>query len=135
MPQPPHRLDTAMNRRRIELGLSWRDVAADSGISYETLRAVSRGANTPGPLTKRGIETALRWRTGSIDAVLEGGASAPLEDQGGGSHAADAQLDAIVALFATLPPDVQDEVVRRSQRQGPRTPSSNRGRPSSKRAG
>lgn len=65
-------LASAIEDRRGELGLSLREVAQLAGITAETLRAVRKGANDPSPLTKRGIERALEWTSGSVDAVLAG---------------------------------------------------------------
>ncbi|MEU3254234.1 hypothetical protein [Streptomyces sp. NPDC006997] len=73
MPEPHELLDAAMNQRRLELRMSWRDVAQAAEISYETLRAVRRGSYRPTDLTARGIEVALRWVQGSVFAVLGGG--------------------------------------------------------------
>jgi transcriptional regulator with XRE-family HTH domain len=61
-----------MDQRRQQLGLSWREVAAEAGITQETLRAIRRGANDPSTLTKRGIERALEWSPGSVDRVFAG---------------------------------------------------------------
>lgn len=72
METPDNRLDLAMDARRLSLNLEWRDLAAEAGVSYETLRALRRAGNAA-PLTKRRVEEALRWTPGSIDAVLAGG--------------------------------------------------------------
>ncbi|WP_395109844.1 helix-turn-helix domain-containing protein [Actinomadura sp. SCN-SB] len=72
-PKPHERLAAAIEDRRGELGLSLREVAELAGITGETLRAVRKGSNDPSPLTKRGIERALRWKAGSVEAILEGG--------------------------------------------------------------
>ena len=66
------RLDEAMERQRLALGLEWREVADRAGVSYETLRALRR-TGTANPLTKRRVEDAFGWAPGSIDAILDGG--------------------------------------------------------------
>src|SRR5690606_39965041 len=76
-PTPHERLAQAIEARRGELGLSLREVAERAGITGETLRAVRRGSNEPSQLTKRGIERALRWAPGSVDAILAGGDPTP----------------------------------------------------------
>lgn len=67
------RLAQAMDDRRRFLRLRWDDVAVKGSISYETLRQVRFGTGTMRALTKRGIEEALDWNAGSVDAILAGG--------------------------------------------------------------
>ncbi|MFF0598097.1 helix-turn-helix domain-containing protein [Streptomyces antibioticus] len=74
------RRDTAMNRRRLELGMTWRQVAAAAGVSYETLRAVRKGDSTGGELTLRSIERALRWAPPAFEVIDSGGEPAPADD-------------------------------------------------------
>ena len=75
---PPHRLDEYMDARRLDLRMTWREVADAAGISPETIRAVRRGDNVPGDITKRGLEDALHWERGSIDSILDDGSPTPL---------------------------------------------------------
>lgn len=72
-PEPHERLKAAMDVRRVDLGLSLREVADAAGVSVETLRAVRRGSNEPSALTRRGIEKALAWTPGSVERTLAGG--------------------------------------------------------------
>lgn len=72
-PKPHELLASAIEARRRELGLSLREVADIAGVTGETLRAVRKGSNEPSSLTKSGIERALSWEAGSVDAVLGGG--------------------------------------------------------------
>jgi hypothetical protein len=59
-----------MNRRRLELGKRWEDVAADSGISIKTLRDIRSGkGGFPRDLTLRRIDDGLRWKPGSAERV------------------------------------------------------------------
>ena len=76
--KPAHqRLDELMRDRRFALGIrTWRALSERAGISYETLRAVRAGGN-PGDATADGLERALRWKPGSIRAVLAGGEPTP----------------------------------------------------------
>lgn len=67
-----------MDERRGDLGLSWREVASRAGVSDETLFRSARGR----PLrttSRKGIERALQWDSGSIDAILSGGEPVPFE--------------------------------------------------------
>lgn len=83
MSTPHERLDQAMSDRRVELRLSWRDVAAAAEMSEAALRAIRRGRYQPSRITKRRIEDALRWMTGSVDEILTGGEAASSEDRAG----------------------------------------------------
>lgn len=71
------RLAELMDARRLELGMTWEEVASAAGIKPPTLRAIRNGTNRPSQLTKRGIERALRWAPGSVDAILAGGDPTP----------------------------------------------------------
>lgn len=82
-PQPHERLDVAMNERRLELRMNWREVATAAGVSYEALRAVRRGDYRPTELTARGLDEALRWVPGSVLAILNGGLPVTLESAQG----------------------------------------------------
>lgn len=79
MESPSDRLDKAMEGRRLDLGLSWNDVAVAAKVSIATLRAIRRGTNQPSQLTKRRIDEALRWASGSVDALMTGGDPKPIE--------------------------------------------------------
>lgn len=67
-----------MERRRVELGLRWKDVATAGGISYEAVRAVRHGDTDLRALTKRGIDVGLQWVPGSVQSILEGGKPVPV---------------------------------------------------------
>lgn len=72
-------LDAEMDRRRLELGLKWRDVARIGNISYEAVRAARAGEGRPSDLTQSGIERALQWRPGSVAAIMDDGKPTPSE--------------------------------------------------------
>lgn len=76
--EPYERLDQAMNRRRLELRLNWRELADAAGISYTALRAIRRGDYRPTELTARALDEALQWELGSVQAVLNGDEPTPL---------------------------------------------------------
>lgn len=81
MTEPAQRRDEAMNRRRLELGMTWRQVASAAGVSYETLRAVRKGDTTGGELTLSSIERALRWAPSAFAAIDSGGKPALAETE------------------------------------------------------
>lgn len=85
-----------MDHRRLELGMKWDEVATAAGIKPPTLRAIRNGTNSPSPLTRRGLERALNWEPGSIEAILDGG------DLPSPMDAADAKLDQSAHLAADL---------------------------------
>lgn len=62
-----------MDARRLELGMSWIQLAERAGISDVSLRNFRKGRGTPNALSKRRLETGLRWEPGSVDAILAGG--------------------------------------------------------------
>jgi hypothetical protein len=79
MTSPHDRLDDAMDARRLDLDLRWREVADRARLNEATLRAIRVGRNKPSQLAKRRIEEALQWASGSVDAVMAGGEPKPLK--------------------------------------------------------
>jgi len=67
------RLADLMERRRLDLGLTWREVAEAGNISYEVIRAIRNGNGQIRPLSKRGIEVGLHWEPGSVQRIEDGG--------------------------------------------------------------
>jgi transcriptional regulator with XRE-family HTH domain len=76
----PTRLGDAMDKRRVELGLTWEAVARRAGVSRTTLNEIRKGnvENTQ-LLTKRAVQRALEWEPNSIDHVLAGGEPTPTQ--------------------------------------------------------
>ena len=72
-PAARQRLADLMERRRLDLGLTWREVAEAGNISYEVIRAIRHGAGQIRPLSKRGIEVGLGWAGGSVESIIDGG--------------------------------------------------------------
>lgn len=72
------RLADLMERRRLDLGLTWREVAEAGSISYEVIRAIRHGNGQIRPLSGRGIEVGLKWEAGSVQAVLGDGDPTPV---------------------------------------------------------
>lgn len=67
------RLTLLIEERADELGMTWNELAEKAGLTKEGLRGVRFGSGKMRRLTKRGLEDALRWESGSVDRVLEGG--------------------------------------------------------------
>jgi transcriptional regulator with XRE-family HTH domain len=61
-----------MDARRRDLRLTWDEVATRAGINRETLRQIRIGNGDIRPLSATGIEDALGWDRGSIEAILAG---------------------------------------------------------------
>lgn len=76
-------LGVAVRARRKELGLTQEAAAAAAEISVERLRDVERNRR-PGkfwPRVRTGLETALEWEPGSVEAVLAGGVATPKQSK------------------------------------------------------
>lgn len=114
------RLDGTMNRRRLDLGLTWRQLAERANVSYETLRAVRKGEASGGELTKRNIERALRWQVGSFEAIEAGGDPVELPqgdpETSPAAETSESESDpraaAILTIIEGLPTRVQLDVLR-----------------------
>jgi hypothetical protein len=72
-PEQRARLDRLMNLRRLDLGLTWREVAARSGRSYEALRQLRTGPGGINELTAVQFSRALEWEPHSLLDIIEGG--------------------------------------------------------------
>lgn len=97
MPQPHERLDKAMNARRLELRMTWREVSLSAEISYEALRAIRKGDYRPTELTARALDAALQWVPGSMYAVLDGGEPVTTEEQAATERTAGEHADSRAA--------------------------------------
>ncbi|MFF4548654.1 helix-turn-helix domain-containing protein [Streptomyces sp. NPDC001406] len=120
-PNPHELLDQAMEDRRLELGMTWKEVSAQSGVTVETLSALRKGRTNPhnaSPLTRRGIERALKWAPGGYGDALEGRKPKGLaEDVPHPEHAppkagAADEVEELVERFRRLPLDKQREAFR-----------------------
>ncbi|MDX3170070.1 helix-turn-helix transcriptional regulator [Streptomyces scabiei] len=112
MPEPHERLDEAMNQRRLELRLKWRDLAEAAGITYEALRAIRRGESRPTEFTARALDAVLRWAPGGVYAILDGGGPSPLQPVTG-----EGQAETPLAAEALSPSEALRRVVRSSARE------------------
>lgn len=72
-PQGRQRLARYLEERALDLGLTWREVAKRADISIETLRLLRTGDEGARPLTMRAVDSALEWRPGSVQRILDGG--------------------------------------------------------------
>jgi transcriptional regulator with XRE-family HTH domain len=80
-PQQAERIDAAIKARAEELRKTLDQVAAEAGITKQTLRAIRRGENRPFYKTANGIEDSLRWERGGLYALLDGGEPTALPDE------------------------------------------------------
>lgn len=82
------RLAALMDERRLELRLTWQEVAERGGVSLRAIANARTGNVEIRPLTQAGIEAGLDWGQGTIERVLAGGEPlghapvAPLPDTG-----------------------------------------------------
>jgi transcriptional regulator with XRE-family HTH domain len=70
--KPRRDLADEMNRRRAQLRLTWDQVAARAGISIATLRRLRNGDDPVSLDTMIGIDSALEWAPGYVEARLKG---------------------------------------------------------------
>lgn len=67
-------LGNAIKQRRLALRLTQSDVAKLAGVTVRTIGKLERSESTMvKSLTAAGIERALRWAPGSLDAIRDGG--------------------------------------------------------------
>ena len=64
------RIGALAKRRREELGLSHRSMAAEAGVAFKTIVNVEAGRHLPSPIVQHKLERVLGWRGGSFEAVL-----------------------------------------------------------------
>lgn len=64
------RLAERMDQRRARLRLRWRKVAELAKLDESTLRRIRNDQLALTTYTKEGIEQALDWKEGSVDAIL-----------------------------------------------------------------
>jgi transcriptional regulator with XRE-family HTH domain len=67
-------LDTWMSERRRKLGIkTWTELAERAGMSDENLRKIRRGEISISENAADGIEDALQWERGSVEAAAHKG--------------------------------------------------------------
>lgn len=79
-PEERRQLARDMEKRRLELGLRWQEVADAGRVSLRALNNARTGDREIRPLTRQGIEKGLRWELGSIELILSGGRPVPRND-------------------------------------------------------
>ena len=81
MPIDPERrqhLAAVMEDRRLELRLTWQEVAERGDISLRALSSARAGDGDIRPLTRRGIDRGLQWLEGcGVDNILAGHSPLP----------------------------------------------------------
>lgn len=75
------RLANLMEKRRLELDLTWDQVAARGGVSLRALATARKEDREIRALTRTNIERGLDWELGSIERILAGGDPAPAGDE------------------------------------------------------
>lgn len=71
--EPRDRLARHVRERRIQLRLSARAASAKAGVDRATWASMEKGTRRTAEYQYTGIEYALDWTLGSIDAILDGG--------------------------------------------------------------
>lgn len=66
-------LSAEMNAARLRLGIKWTDVAMRARMSVQNLLRIRKGEIAVTEDAAYGLERALDWRHGSIEAILAGG--------------------------------------------------------------
>lgn len=72
MSEPHERLNKAMTARRLDLGVTWKDIAAAAQMSDVAVRSIRRGDYRPKDITARRLDEALKWPHGTVEAILDG---------------------------------------------------------------
>lgn len=70
-----------MERRRLELRLSWEEIASRARISAGHLRRIRKGESGVSTIVRARLEEVLQWQPGSIQAVIEGCDPTPADKQ------------------------------------------------------
>jgi transcriptional regulator with XRE-family HTH domain len=100
------RLAQMIRVRRLELGLSATKAAQAAGIDRATWSNAETGTRRTLEHNHVGIERALSWRPGSIEAILAGGEPTPEQTDGGG----DEELH-LVRTDPQLTPEMRDRII------------------------
>lgn len=114
-PETRARLMDLMEERRLELGLTWREVVDRAGMSYEAIRNFRTGTGGMRELTRRKLSEALGWDRGMIGRVLAGETGAAPAARDGQRRYDDPHLQAIWD-DGRLPEDVRLGMIRLAQK-------------------
>lgn len=77
-PEARDALNQQMNARRQLLQMRWAEVARRADMTVQNLGRIRRGTISISWEAAQGIEDALQWERGSVEAVLNGGIATPL---------------------------------------------------------
>jgi hypothetical protein len=90
-------LEQAMNAKRLDLGITWREVSVRAGVAYETVRNLRAGPSGVDQLTLRKLDKALGWDGGHLEKIAAKASRARFTDEQNGLMQAfpDAADDAI----------------------------------------
>lgn len=72
-PEQRQRLEKRLDARRLDLGLTWREVALRAGVSIEAVRLLRTGPGGIRELTMRKFDKAFEWMPGSLQRFIEDG--------------------------------------------------------------
>jgi hypothetical protein len=103
------RLATAMLDRRRALRLSIRAAAQRAGVDRATWTSAENAIRQLAEYNYAGVEAALEWEPGSVEAVLAGDTATP---RPAGTTATPASRDEEIALVAD-DPDLDNEMKQR----------------------
>ena len=119
-PEQRERLDRTMNARRLELEITWRDVATRAGLSYEALRALRSGPTGIRDLTAAKISRALDWEPGSVGAVLAGGepVNTEVSEHGIPADAPLCSFERVLLTESGLDDQTKAEIIRAHRQNG-----------------
>lgn len=91
-------LADAVKSRRLQLGLSQGAISERGGPSIVTVRQIEKITGPPpSGLTLSGLDLALRWSSGSAQAILDGGKATELPEETSAFPEASDVLAAIMA--------------------------------------
>lgn len=90
-PETRSALDQLMNDSRQRLHVRWAEVARRANMTVQNLGRIRRGTISISWEAAQGIEAALQWERGSVEAVLNGGTPTLLPVQASDNQPAPAE--------------------------------------------
>ena len=82
-PRSDAEVGALVRERRLAIGASMDRLAEAAGVSVKTIRMTERGTHWPQARSRKGLEEALGWMEGSLQAAREGFTPRCVEDLGG----------------------------------------------------
>lgn len=117
-PEARQRLAALMDERRLDLRLTWQEVAERGSVSLRALANARTGDSEIRPLTQRGIEAGLHWTPGSVAEILAGSAPTPREALGARTGIPVIDQASEAEQVAPYMRQVQDEIDRARRQYG-----------------